>query len=77
MDNRLDFISKFFDHDAAVNEMAILRREFMILDTKLKGLQERTQKLADIRCIALARTNLEVALSYGIKSLCLIHEAVE
>lgn len=76
MDNRLDFISNL--KDGTVEKMTALRKKFIDLDNELKDLL-LDQKLDENnpalnRCVALARTHIEEALMYAIKSLCLKHE---
>lgn len=80
MNIRLDFIAKFKDEDEAVNQMKETRNQFIELDLKLKSLvylnpNTITPNEALLRSVSLARTNLEQALQYAIKSLCLLHEA--
>lgn len=74
MDNRLDFITNI-DSDF-IEEMTDIRKEFIKLDHKLQeyGDHENVQESGAGRTLALARTNLEIALQFTIKSLCLLGE---
>ncbi len=74
MDNRLDFISKF--EDGAVEKMTEIRAKFMALDEELKQLSDGITP-PGARVFAIARTNIESALHYAIKGLCLKFEKVE
>ncbi len=75
MDNRLDFISEFKNHDEAISQMTICRRQFMLLDDQLKGLMDHgSDNPAMLRSISNSRTRLEEALQHAIKALCLMHE---
>jgi len=72
MDNRLDCITEFKDVNKAIKEMASYRNRFVELDELLKEMDDETkEKPAVSRCIALARTNLEIGLQYSIKAICL------
>ena len=73
-DNRLDFIS---DIDVQfVDAMTEVRKEFVALDSKLRIMSSMDGASRDgvLRCLSMARTNLEIALQYSIKALCLIGE---
>lgn len=80
MNNRLDYINNF--EDGAIEKMTEMRAKFIALDEELRmmlyiGVNTITPNEALKRSIALARTNLEQALQYSIKSLCLKHEKRE
>ena len=77
MNNRLDFISKFKDHEIAVAEMSEIRKLFMALDSMLQFLMKETSDAATLRVAAISRTHIESALHYAIKALCLRHEDKE
>lgn len=73
-DNRLDFISNiepFFIH-----MMTGARADFIKIDEQLRvlGAEEKAERIGVNRCLSLARTNLETALQYTIKALCLMGE---
>lgn len=73
LDIRLDFISNI--HPEAIERMANLRQMFILLDEQLKAINdEMNGESAGLRACALARTNLEIALQYTIKSLCIMGE---
>lgn len=73
-DNRLDFISNI-DPDY-INMMTDLRKDFIALDARLRllGTIESSKKDGVGRCLSIARTNIETACQYAIKSLCLMGE---
>ena len=73
MDNRLDFISDIAQE--GIDLMTDMRKDFIALDLRLREIQQ-TKPLdqAGGRSLALARTNLEIALQYAIKTLCLAYE---
>ena len=81
MDNRLDFVSKFKDHDAAINEMTRSRKCFIALDEALRELAQEDIVVGTNpqiqRQISIARTHIEDACQHTIKALCLKHEAKE
>lgn len=75
LDIRLDFITKI--NPIAIGEMTELRRIFIAMDDHLKVVAdtlENMKKPAGQRTIALARTNLETALQFAIKSICIMGE---
>lgn len=75
MNIRLDFISNI--HPQGIEHMTELREIYMRLDTLLvahSNHQTRPLDGAGNRALALARTNLETSLQYGIKTLCLQYE---
>lgn len=74
MNNRLDFISEFEDKEAAMREMIQCRKDYIAIDDILRSYLNKPVSPALARCVALARTNLEQALQYSIKALCLLHE---
>lgn len=75
MDNRLDFISEFTDKKLALDEMGFYREKFILLDKGVKEiLDDHKHDPAIARCVALARTHIETALQYTIKSLSLAWE---
>lgn len=74
MNNRLDFISEFEAPNIAMREMSDFRAAIMFLDEELRSMIDRPVDAALARAVSLARTHLESALAYGIKSLCLKHE---
>lgn len=73
-DNHLDFITKI--DQEFINTMTTLRKQFIDLDYVLRGMSilEEAKKEGVSRCLSLARTKLEEALHYGIKSLCIMGE---
>jgi len=75
MDNRLDFISEF--QDGAVEEMTEIRKKFIALDDELRALWATTHNQPGQRAFSIARTNIESALQYAIKGLCLKYEVIE
>lgn len=74
MDNRLDFISSFENNDEAVQEMSSIRAKLILIDEYLRTMAPESRDSALNRSIAMARTHIESALHYTIKSLCLKHE---
>lgn len=79
MNNRLDYISKF--EDGTVEKMTELRKKFIDIDNELRGYVDPngcvTITPALARTVSLARTHVETASMYAIKSLCLKHEVKE
>jgi len=73
-DIRLDFISNI--DPEYIESMTRLRKEFINLDQKLSQLGDidDAKKEGAQRCLSIARTNLETACMYGIKSLCIMGE---
>ena len=76
-DIRLDFINNI--DPQFIDMMTVMRAEFIGMDNKLRimGGLEAADKPGVARCMALARTHLETALQYGIKSLCIMGEVKE
>lgn len=76
-DNRLDFISNI--ESEYIKKMTSLRKEFIAIDALLFNMQSDVnfKNEGAARCISLARTKLEEALHYGIKSLCIMGEVKE
>ena len=76
-DNRLDFISNI--EQDKIDFMSAIRRDFILLDEALRVLSatERAEREGVLRCISLARTNIETALQQTIKALCLMGEIKE
>lgn len=75
LDIRLDFINNI--EPAFVEQMTRLRQVYIGMDEALMLIADQaaeTSNQAAARSIALARTNLEIALQYTIKSLCLLGE---
>lgn len=73
-DIRLDFISNI--DPEYITAMTTLRKEFIKLDNKLGQLGDIDDAKKDNvqRCLSIARTNIETALQYAIKALCLCGE---
>lgn len=73
-DIRLDFISNI--DPEYITAMTTLRKEFIKLDNKLGQLGDIDDAKKDgvQRCLSIARTNIETALQYAIKALCLCGE---
>jgi hypothetical protein len=73
-DNRLDFISDI--KPEYVDLMTHTRKEFIALDGLMVALSkdENFNRNNAARCVSLARTHIETALQYAIKSLCLMGE---
>lgn len=73
-DIRLDFISNI--DPEYITAMTTLRKEFIKLDNKLSQLGDIDDAKKDgvQRCLSIARTNIETALQYAIKALCLCGE---
>lgn len=73
LDIRLDFIRNI--EPQAIARMTELRKTFIALDEQLKAINdEMNGESAGLRACALARTNLEIALQYTIKSVCILGE---
>lgn len=72
-DNRLDFINNI--KKEYIQRMTEIRKKFIDLDKEI-GLMEDdpNASAASLRTIALARTNIEIACQFTIKSLCLLGE---
>lgn len=73
-DIRLDFITNI--DPQFIDMMTEVRKEFIALDAKLRVISslEPAQREGAARCLSLARTNIEIACQYAIKSLCLMGE---
>lgn len=73
-DIRLDFITKI--DPQFIDMMTELRKEFIALDSKLRTISSMrsAEREGVARCLSLARTNIEIACQYSIKSLCLMGE---
>jgi hypothetical protein len=73
-DNRLDFISNI--EPEFIGMMTGARADFIKMDDELRKLSDLAEGQRDgvNRCISLARTNIEIALQYTIKALCLMGE---
>jgi hypothetical protein len=73
-DNRLDFISDIDDEYIVM--MTNARADFIKIDNELRilGSDPESDKEGVKRCLSLARTNIEIALQYTIKALCLMGE---
>lgn len=76
-DVRLDYINKL--SPAVINQMTIVRQAFIELDKVLQepSVCEVFLESGAARTTALARTHLEAACMYAIKSLCLVGEVKE
>lgn len=76
-DNRLDFMTGI--DPQFIDMMSQLRQDFIMLDSKLRVMSsmEPAEREGVARCLSLARTKLEEALHYGIKSLCIMGEVKE
>lgn len=74
LDIRLDFISKFKDHDKAIASMTEARKMFIAIDEALVELGNALEDGAFKRSISLARTHNEEACQHAIKALCLLWE---
>lgn len=74
--NRLDFITNI--DEKFIQKMTDMRADFIELDDKVRWLAalEESDKEGVGRCLSLARTNIETALMYTIKALCLMGEKV-
>ncbi len=78
LNNRLDFISNIEEN--AIEMMTDLRNQFIHLDLSLQEIAEAYPDVdnggnpAAARALSLARTHIETALQFGIKSLCLCGE---
>ena len=73
-DNRLDFITNI--DPEFINMMTGARADFIKIDNNLRGLSSYTQAEREgvKRCLSLARTNIETAIQYTIKALCIMGE---
>jgi hypothetical protein len=73
-DIRLDFISEI--EQSHIDMMTKIRKQFILLDNELRTIS--TLKGADregaSRCLSIARTKIETACQYTIKSLCVMGE---
>jgi hypothetical protein len=77
IDTRLDFISKIDPH--FIDAMTEIRQKFIELDDELKRFEHYNNFSTSgaARTLAIARTNIETACQYAIKSLCLCGEVKE
>lgn len=78
LDIRLDFISDI--QPGAIEKMKEIRGMYIALDDiiKIQGEKcETDEKAAGVRAASLARTHLEIALQYSIKTLCLLGENID
>lgn len=75
--NHLSFITKI--DPQFIDMMTQLRQDIIVLDAKLCAISGlgSAQRDGVNRCLSLARTKLEEALHYGIKSLCIMGEVKE
>lgn len=73
-DIRLDFIANI--DPQFVDMMTSLRNQYMELDSKLRAISSLDAAKRDGvgRCLSIARTEIETALQYSIKALCLMGE---
>ncbi len=76
-DIRLDFITNI--EKEYIDKMTFIRKEFMALDHKLRTYVELETINNDgaARCLSIARTHIETACQYAIKSLCIMGEIKE
>ncbi len=73
LDIRLDFIRNI--NQTEIERMTEIRKKFIALDDELKLITDQLfDKAAGQRVVALARTNLEIACQFAIKSLCILGE---
>jgi len=73
LDIRLDFISNI--NQTEIDRMTEIRKKYIELDKELQKISDDMNgDSAGLRAIALARTNLEIALQFSIKSLCILGE---
>jgi hypothetical protein len=77
LDNRLDFINKIEPH--FIDAMTAIRAKFIELDEELQRFEHYNNFSTSgaARTVAIARTNIEIACQYAIKSLCLCGEIKE
>lgn len=73
-DNKLNFISDI--ESSYIEKIDYLRKLYIDLDWRLReyGKSEDAKKEGALRCLSLARTNLETTLMYTIKALCIMGE---
>ena len=73
-DNRLDFITNI--EQEKIESMRAVRLQFIWLDEALRIISkdDTAQREGVLRCLSLARTNIETALQQTIKALCLMGE---
>lgn len=77
-DNRLDFISNIEKN--SIDMMSHIRKQFIDLDCNLRvmsDISEENSTNGANRCLEIARQNIETALQYTIKALCLMGEIKE
>lgn len=73
LDIRLDFISNI--NQTEIDRMTEIRKKYIELDKELQKISDDMNgDSAGLRAIALARTNLEIACQFSIKSLCILGE---
>lgn len=73
LDIRLDYIKNI--DQVQIECITKIRKLYMSLDDELKIISDQlANKPAGARAAALARTNLEIACQFSIKSLCLLGE---
>lgn len=72
MDIRLDFISDI--DPIEIERMKEVRAKIIEIDDELKKIINEINNPAGLRAASLARTHLEIALQFAIKSLCILGE---
>lgn len=71
-DNHLEHMGKF-KNEIYVLRMDVMRKEFIKLDNELREIVEDEEVNPHaMRTVALARTHLETALQYAIKTICIL-----
>lgn len=75
LDIRLDFVKNI--RNEFIDQMTSIRSDFIALDSRLITMADNTIDPAALRTISIARTELETACQYAIKSLCLMGEIKE
>lgn len=76
LDIRLDFIDNIKQEQ--LEQMTAIRKKFIALDEELKVIADSFEdNPAGARIVALARTNIEIACQFAIKSLCILGEINE
>ncbi len=76
-DNHLAFITNI--DPQFIDMMSQLRQDFIMIDSRLRLMSSLApaEREGVTRCLSLARTKLEEALHFGIKSLCIMGEVKE
>jgi hypothetical protein len=76
-DIRLDSISNI--DPQFIDMIKKFRDEMITIDAKLRAISSLNEANCEgvLRCLSLARTNIEMASKYGIKALCLMGEVKE